>query len=325
MNYFDQIIMSSSDNIESLLSIKKYSKMDSKALFKRNVEIVNLELSYKCNRKCDYCPVRDSSRQNVQDYMPVQLIKKIVNELSLIRFEGRLCLNLYNEPLLDDKLEEKISIIKNRLPFAHVLLNSNGDKLNRSRLKSLSDSGLDSICVTLHPLPGKTDSEEVLTRRILKFIERNSESKKEAFRLLDGQVKFRTGGVLVTCQWPDWRKNGTNRAGLLTDHESINNIRITPCAKPFREFTVFYDGSVQSCCESFHDDTINLAEHGNINHDDIFEVYTLPSMVLLRRHLFSFGPKEGICKSCTAPDFSDSDKDNELRERILLNCTKVKL
>ncbi len=155
MNYFEQITTGCDENILLLLGHQNgfLHETTKKALFKRNVEIINLELSYLCNRKCDYCPVSNSSRQDEQKMMGHELLGKICRELSEIRYENRISLNLYSEPLLDNELENKILIIRDRLPWAHIGFNSNGDKLTKKRLQNLSNSGCNYICVTLHPPP----------------------------------------------------------------------------------------------------------------------------------------------------------------------------
>ena len=67
MNYFQQIIFNSRKNIKLLLKgslCESLTAVERKILFKRHVEIINLELSYQCNRKCDYCPVEFSNRRS---------------------------------------------------------------------------------------------------------------------------------------------------------------------------------------------------------------------------------------------------------------------
>jgi hypothetical protein len=290
---------------------------DRKALFKAAVEIINLETSYQCNRKCDYCPVSNSTRQTVQSYMSLDLIEKISIQLAEIRYEKEISLNLYNEPLLDEELEKKVKIIRGHLPWATLTLNSNGDKLQEARLKQLSNAGLNHICVTLHPQPYKSDSSSVLSRRIKKMIEKNAEDRKLLFNLNDGCVEFDTHGLKVRIQWPDWRINGTDRGGQIQNYGSGKVKRTAPCVKPFREFTVFYDGEVQPCCESFHDNDKLLLIIANLNHTSIFDAYASSKLAAFRRSVFNFGAKSGICEFCTSVDYSNRDTDGALREEIL--------
>jgi hypothetical protein len=316
MNYFDQICSIGDENIIALLSGASNEDLQ-KALFKNNVEIINLEMSYQCNRKCDYCPVSTSNRQDVQKTISNKLVQKIVDELSQIRYENRISLNLYNEPLLDASLEEKISIFREKLPFANISFNSNGDKLNYNRLVALSDAGLDYICVTLHPQPNQVDSSDTLLRRINKLASKTKFSGSTEVDLTIGFLEFRSHGVRIRIQWPDWRKNGSNRGGVvkkLTDHDWV---RSAPCVKPFREFTVFHDGIVQPCCEAFHDDLTNLVEIADLNKSSIFEAYSNERIAQFRQSVFSFSNKKGICAGCNSADYSSRAKDKPGRDRLL--------
>ncbi|MDR7343002.1 MoaA/NifB/PqqE/SkfB family radical SAM enzyme [Pantoea alhagi] len=324
MNYFEQIIFASDDNIKNLLDSRRSASLSASQqaiLFKRHVEIVNMELSYSCNRKCDYCPVSFSNRQSVQRYMDLAALEKVCRELAEIRYENRISLNLYNEPLLDLALEKKIALVKQYLPYSHIAFNSNGDYLDLARLETLADSGLNNICVTLHPPSNRTQTAAAIFRRVTKLLEKLACENKVNDFTLDSvtekqSVQFRHKGVQIKIQWPDWRQNGTNRAGVLTEHVASSTIRTQPCVKPFREFTIFYDGTVQPCCESFLDDKTNLAPAGNIHTATIFEIYAAKTLSNFRRGLFDFGLKKGICASCTVADYSTPEED-VARKRIL--------
>lgn len=324
MNYFEQIGFNNDANLKLLMGgngCDTITTLEKKILFKNHVEIINLELSYKCNRKCDYCPVSFSTRQDDQSYLSEKLLNKVCNELSEIRFENKISLNLYNEPLLDENLEDKIKIIKHKLPFSHVGFNSNGDYLRKNRLESLANSGLNYICITLHPLPNVIQSTSTIIKRIKKLADRLDFIFDDLF-INEEVVKTQTSleiklyGVRIIIQWPNWRENGTNRAGTLTNHTTANFKRITPCVKPFREFTIFFDGNVQPCCEAFHDNKISLENVGSLETASIYDLYTSKKLNLLRRSLYDFSEKKGICASCTAPDFSQL-KDDNTRKALL--------
>ncbi len=317
------LIKGSKETTLNLLSGKLDDKTK-KACFKSAVEIINLETSYYCNRKCDYCPVSESTRQTDQISMEIKLLRKIAIELAEIRYENRISLNGYNEPLLDKRLEQKIEIIRKNLPWVTLSINSNGDRLKRDRLISLSNAGLNYICVTLHPQPFKSDTKATLKKRIKKIIEKNVSITHTGFDLNDGYVDFQTGGLRLKVQWPNWRILGTDRAGTINNYGKAKLVRELPCIKPFREFTIFYDGTVQPCCESFYDKNTKLTKVANLNNDTIFEAYTSQNLSMFRQSIFGFGKKTGICKFCNSIDYSCKKEDKKERETLLRQAQKYK-
>lgn len=296
-------------------------ELDKKVLFKRHVEVINLELSYECNRKCDYCPVSFSDRQNSQSYLKQNLLEKVCIELSEVRYDNKISLNLYNEPLLDKNLANKICTIRKYLPAAHIGFNTNGDFLRLPLLKKLSNSGLDHVCVTLHPLPNVAQNSTIIQRRLFKLLEKLNytdfdEELDICFIEANSSISCYIEGVKILIQWPDWRRDGTNRGGTLEKNIAKKSIRTSPCARPFREFTIFYDGNVQPCCESFHDNKLNLENVGNISNQNIFDLYTSRKLSMMRRSLYDFSEKSGICSNCPVEDFSSYSEDKSRKELI---------
>lgn len=324
MHYFQMVGFNGKKNLKLLMgdtSTGNLKEIDKRVLFKRHVEVINLELSYECNRKCDYCPVSFSDRQNSQSYMKENLIEKVCKELSEIRYDNKISLNLYNEPLLDKKLADKICTIRKYLPAAHIGFNSNGDFLRLPLLKDLSNSGLNHICVTLHPLPNVNQDNTIIQRRLLKVLKRLEynfidDELDISFIELNNSFSCYVEGVRILIQWPDWRKDGTNRGGTLENNSAEVNKRVSPCARPFREFTIFYDGNVQPCCESFHDNKFNLENVGNISDQNLFDLYTSKKLNQMRRSLYDFSEKTGICSECTVRDFSSYSEDKSRKELL---------
>jgi hypothetical protein len=255
--------------------------------------------------------------------MDTSLVQKIAEQLSEIRYENRISLNLYNEPLLDTKLEEKIKILRDYLPWATLSVNSNGDRLRRERLEALSKAGLNYICVTLHPRPFTLDNKITLKNRIKKMIEKNADESNLDFDLNNGFVELRAAGTTLKIQWPNWRILGTDRGGQVDNYSGGKVERIAPCAKPFREFTIFYDGDIQPCCESFHDQAKQLTIISNVNNCSIFDAYASNKLASFRRSVFGFGRKTGICKFCSSIDYSSYEKDAVIREKLLIKTSEL--
>ncbi|MEK8019692.1 MAG: radical SAM protein, partial [Candidatus Parabeggiatoa sp.] len=150
--YYWEHFLSVPDNLLKSLFYPINSATDEqKSLFKKFVCIVNIETSTYCNRKCSYCPVSlDESRKN-QVYMTDELFHKILSELESINYSSTIVFNLYNEPLADNHIYLKIKQVRESLPHAFLMFNSNGDYVESDTLNKLSKIGLNALFVTLHP------------------------------------------------------------------------------------------------------------------------------------------------------------------------------
>ena len=109
---------------------------------------INFELNATCNLKCPMCPISLESNSDKKQYVfPFEIYKKIIDEgvskgLKAIR------LNHVNEPLLRNDLEEFIEYAKSK-GILDIYLSTNGLLLSMQRAKSLIESGLDRIQISL--------------------------------------------------------------------------------------------------------------------------------------------------------------------------------
>ncbi|MBU1121026.1 radical SAM protein, partial [Candidatus Micrarchaeota archaeon] len=92
-------------------------------------DAVEIETNTECNRKCVNCPNFLFERE--KGLMETNLYKKIINELSETKYNGRLSPHFYNEPLLDKRLLLLMSYTRDKLPEAFICVYTNGDLLDR--------------------------------------------------------------------------------------------------------------------------------------------------------------------------------------------------
>ena len=76
--------------------------------YKKYVELVCLELSYYCNRTCNYCPIYTMERSDKNLEISEEVLESIVKSLSEIEYDGRISLNLFNEPLASKNILKNI-------------------------------------------------------------------------------------------------------------------------------------------------------------------------------------------------------------------------
>ena len=90
-----------------------------------------------CNRKCSFCPRSAKDFKDVKEFIPTNLIKKISLELQSYNFKGTIRFSGFVEPLLDKNIYNIINICKKNIPNSNIELVTNGDVLNKERLKKL--------------------------------------------------------------------------------------------------------------------------------------------------------------------------------------------
>ena len=119
--------------------------------FYPRVPQISLELTNRCNLRCPYCANATLSRP--KGFIEWQLLEKIVDECADKQYDLAF-LHGAGEPLLWDRLEEVIALIKQKRA-GRGSFGTNGTLLVRDRVKRLLEAGLDSIYVSIDTLDPK--------------------------------------------------------------------------------------------------------------------------------------------------------------------------
>lgn len=314
LDYWRRKFWDGERSLAQLVSGVEPTRDEQRLLFRNNVETVNLELSSRCNRKCNYCPVASSDRRVSQKIIDRSLLDVVLDGLRSIGYAGTVSLNLYNEPLLNPQLAEQLGRIRASLPKAYLSFNSNGDALNVRRLRELVAAGLNALCVTLHPRPYERLSPEDILDRLTRLLGKLDHRLEDDVDLADviatrTRLSFRCQGADISVQWPDWNTLGGSRGGEVVALDFGKPVRTQPCVRPFREFTIYHDGTVTPCCEVFYDGTKRQNVVGRIGTEpgahDIFSLYASGRLNAFRRSVFDYSDKFGVCKHCPVTDYAD--------------------
>ena len=305
-------------NFDKQLFNSKLNRAQKKKLFKDNIDIVNLELSSYCNRECGYCPVSKYKR-NYKSNISNKLLNKILSELALINYDKQISLNLYNEPLENtETFLNHIKHIRKHLPNSILHTNSNGDFIKNNKIfYDLEKAGLNKIKLTLHAPKNKKWEFEMMKNFFNKFIKKiNFDIVATNRKELKCFLKYKNLAIVI--QSPDWQSYGNDRSQTIETAVKINQ-RIQPCVKPFRQFTIYMDGSITQCCEAYYDKkTYKLNLIDNLNKNSIFDAYTSEALSNIRKELFDWSEKRNICATCSTSDLSVIE-DDKLRKNILNN------
>lgn len=333
-NYWQRKLIDNPKNFSiNLIKYNSLTREESKNLFKKYVEIVNLETSAYCNRVCPYCPVSIYGRKDKTTKISESILSSVITALKEIDYDKRISLNLYNEPLYSNFIFEVLSKLNRELPNSVLHFNSNGDYIkNENTLLKLEESGLKEILITLHTPPKSKWNKNSRQKALKRF------AKKIKFNLLENhlnKLEFKTKfGKKLFCKivCTDFSiggiANGRTRGGII-DSLKPQTKRNLPCVKPFREFIIYYDGSVTPCCEIYHDEKYKKYIMGQIlpnNPNSVFEVYTGKFLTKFRESVFGYSTKTGPCSTCVSAttEFEniEIDKDLKSRETIINQISK---
>lgn len=113
----------------------------------KNVEI---EINSRCNRRCTYCPVSTLPNPDVPKFMHETVLDRVIGELGVLDYTGRVSYHFYNEPLLRKDLESVVSRVHAGVPRAHQVLYTNGDYLTEERYRTLRNNGIEFFVITSH-------------------------------------------------------------------------------------------------------------------------------------------------------------------------------
>lgn len=234
---------------------------------------LNIETCSDCNRTCPTCernsypyPAALAGREAHHE-MPSDLVRSLIDQAADLGHTGTVCIQHYNEPLLDPRIGEFGAYAKAKGCFSEVYLNTNGDLITPERA-ALLDGSFDRFNIALYG-PGKDERKA----RLLAMFQRTS-------------LTFTDGSHVVTHYSPF-----TNR-----EHE-IENCRMEPCEREAQmRLILAWDGSMLMCC----DDIAGECGLGNAHDTALRDLWFSPRHVAILTALGRRGGRYAfpLCYNC---------------------------
>ena len=211
---------------------------------------IDFETYSACNRSCDYCP-------RVEDdiLMPMETVKKTIDELSDWGFKGSIGHHSFNEPLLDKRLDDIIKYTHQKLPNTFINVFTNGDFLNEERLLRLQDASVQEIIVTLH----------------------DPANSRAVARIQDLKAKYNGYLKLKDLRAGSRDEPLSNRGGQVEIGETTYLKR---CSR-VNTMVIRADGNVVLCCNDGYKKHIM----GNINTRNVQDIWTDKEFSALRKDI----------------------------------------
>jgi hypothetical protein len=317
IDYWEALLAQDPKNLKPLFDAP-HEKSERIADFARNVAIINLETSAACNRVCDYCPDALFDRKK-QLLLPPDLWARFKDNVRELGFGHQISLNLYNEPMMDPTIFDKISELREASGGVVLKISSNGDFINRKSLERLSEAGLDLAYVTLHAPARSEYRDDRQAGYFRKFFKRCEVAPPSNLEMVPGDrisATFEVGRTKVQVFSKNWGKFGNDRAGTVISLSKIKP-RSAPCMRVFREFTISHLGQVFPCCQFFPDaESSQKHSLGSIQDMDLWDIYFSEKAQAWRRSLFDFSYKARPCDTCNDPDNAVQESSN-VRQRVL--------
>ena len=255
---------------------------------------ISLEIGSLCNRKCWFCPNAYNKRPN--EFMPLELLKKVADELAAIKYKGRIALYMFNEPLLDSRLTGIINLFRTRVPRSCIMIATNGDLVkDKQQFIDLFDAGLNQLQVNVYSnVPRFRELQEMMQQipRISNGSLYNYISPKNRMYSLEEKYDKK-----ITPSTPKiGRFELTNRCGTIPGMPIVMTEVSKVCPRPFRFMQVNWKGEAVLCCNDYNAKVIC----GDIKQQSVVDIWE--NSVILREYrtaLLTTGRRDlELCRLC---------------------------
>lgn len=246
---------------------------------------IELETLSACNGGCQFCPVNRFVDPRPRVEMAMPLIEKIAHELGEARYAGHLALFSNNEPLLDKRLVEICSLLRQRVPRAWLYLYTNGTPLTPESYVALARAGLDEMVINNY------SDELVIRKQVQRAIDEIGASR-------DPDV-VRLGARTLVHVRPENEVLGA-RGGLAPNKQDGPQARYfhrESCGVPYMQMVIRPSGEVSLCCQ----DALGQFTLGDVSRQTIREVWGGDAYKSFRRRLEVEGRGAlDLCRDCDA-------------------------
>jgi len=226
------------------------------------IRLVEIELYSQCNRQCEFCPNSYIDRHSCNNEMTDEIFMKVIDELVEADYKGHISFSRYNEPFMHPEiLRKRVDYIKQRLPDAKLVTNTNGDY----------------------------DTNDF--RNDIEITEMDYDGNKECY------TKF-MNGLTDEKSYRVMRLGPINNRGEALDLQKQVN-RTKPCLEPTYFIGIDYEGSVVPCCNFRHDiESHKPYVFGNIKESKLEEILNSERATKFRKDTKEANFPD-VCKTCT--------------------------
>lgn len=301
---------------------------------------VQIELSEGCNLRCSFCGINGiRTAERAYKFMTLKTAENIARALAAHKWNARIEFAMHGEPTMNPKAAEIVGIFREHLPKASMLMLSNGGGLQGAdglaKINALFEAGLNTLGldeyqnVKLVPkivekVKGRcvNDVEPGFGNTILYPWSFYTYPDQPEGNPHSRQVPYMRR--MVHIRPIDANTNGTH--ATLNNHAGAGAPKSEagagkPCAKPFRELSFRWDGSVAICCNDWRGELAC----GNINTDGLLDIWHGKVMDEARRRLIRGQRDFGPCQGCDATSYRVGLLPDKLGKDVMPKATSAGL
>lgn len=256
---------------------------------------LHLEPTEGCSLACSFCGI-SSIRDNGADaeaevhgknsapyrFMQLDTVTRIVREVQRLGWNPRVELAMHGEPSMHPDLDTVIKIIRMFLPEVSIMVTTNGSGLiHAGKVDALFCAGLNTLAFDDYK---HSAWREKINAILVAYAEAAHISLYRYPENANGNPhqRFHKKRIVVIRDISD-ATEGTHQ---LTNQGANSFAPVVAslqkrCAKPFRELSIRWDGSVALCC----DDWKGVYKIGNVNNVNLDAIWTHPRFEAARRYL----------------------------------------
>jgi len=275
----------------------------------RRPSVMALESSNDCQASCIMCH-RGKLERN-KESMSLAIYKKAILEAKKNRIKT-IQLSFYGEPLLDPEFIFKLGYLREHLPKAVVVFNTNGEALTDELIAAILKHKVNEIRFSIE---GNNASEYESVRKGLSFdkLVDNISRLKIAKDAATSELKIMVWALnlesfpLEEDSFREFWEKYADHVHIRNENKIIlkskDNLfqKLAPCPKPFSYVVILADGRVTICDIDWY----GKHTYGSINESSLRKLWFSRRMLSLRfAHLFGFKKVLKSCKGCSYKTFN---------------------
>jgi organic radical activating enzyme len=258
--------------------------------------VLMIENTNCCNARCVMCPREKMTRK--LGFMAFGLFEKIIREVSAAKRQPVVHLHGFGEPLLDERLPERIQLAKS-LGIKHTYLVTNASLLFPETARKIILAGLDEMKISFYGTDPasynatmkRLDFSAALDN-VREFMRIRKDLKKISPKLILQFLPQETNGARSEEFKSLWRSLLDKKAGDCLNFSTLDNFgggrdynpvgdKITSvCFYPWSALSILQDGRAMTCCVDYN----GVQEVGDANFQTVNDIWNGPVLSSIRNN-----------------------------------------